>query len=262
MNFEVKNGYFSYKKSKKILTDICFSINSGEILAILGPNGVGKTTLLRSMMGLLKWDSGNSYLDNKKLEDLDSKEIWKNIAYVPQAKGVAFGYNVEEFVLLGRSSHIGITKQPSKKDKEFAINAMEKVGISHLKDSFCNQISGGELQMALIARALCAEPTMLILDEPESNLDFKNQLIILETIEKLSKNQGISCIFNTHYPAHALKISDYSLILSKDGDSFFGETNKLINNEMMRDVFDVNVDIHEVSHKEGNYKTVTALSIV
>lgn len=116
--------------------------------------------------------------------------------------------------------------------------------------------------MALIARALCAQPSMLVLDEPESNLDFRNQLIILETIQKLAKEQNISCIFNTHYPVHALKISDYSLILAKDGTSIYGNSSDVINDEQMQKVFQVNVHINKVSHNNCDYHTVTALSIV
>ena len=119
-------------------------------------------------------------------------------------------------ILLGRSSRIGTFGTPEKADRERCERAMEELGIAHMRRKLCNQISGGELQMVLIARALCAEPKLLVLDEPESNLDFRNQLIILETIRRLSREEGLCCIFNTHYPGHALRISDRALV-KKDG---------------------------------------------
>lgn len=262
MIFSVENGNFGYGKNKEILHDISFPLREGEVLSVLGPNGVGKTTLLRCMMGLLKWKSGGSFVDGKNIETFDARTLWQKIAYVPQAKGVAFAYTVEEMVLLGRSSYIGTIRQPTKKDMDICHEKMNMIGIYHLKDKFCNQISGGELQMALIARALCANPSMLILDEPESNLDFHNQLIILNLIERLSKEQGISCIFNTHYPVHALKISDYSLVLAKDGSTTFGVTGGVINRERMREVFQVDVHINDVTYGDLQYQTVTALYIV
>lgn len=262
MMFSVKDGCFSYNKKENLLESINFCAKSGQIISILGPNGVGKTTLLRCMMGLLKWNSGSSLLDGENIHTIHRQKLWQTITYVPQAKGISFSYTIEEMVMFGRSSHIGFSKQPTPHDKEICFEAMKSVGIIHLREKFCNQISGGELQMALIARALCAQPQMLILDEPESNLDFRNQLIVLDTIQSLAKEKGICCIFNTHYPVHALKISDHSLILSKDGHADFGKTSELINEEKIRQVFHVNVDINEVTHDEINYKTVTAISIV
>lgn len=262
MIFSVKDGYFAYRSGQDVLRNISFSTDDGDVLSVLGPNGVGKTTLLRCMMGLLPWRSGGSFLDDVNISTLPAKELWQKIAYVPQAKGVAFAYTIEEMVMFGRSAHIGLAQQPDKEDQYLCEEAMRGVGIWHLREKYCNQVSGGELQMALIARALCTQPSMLVLDEPESNLDFRNQLIILDTIQRLAKENGISCIFNTHYPAHALKISDHSLILSHDGSSTYGKSNDVINNTLMKKVFKVNVHINRVCEDDYDYQTVTAVSIV
>ncbi len=262
MIFEVWEGSFGYARGPQILNKINFSISDGDVLSILCPNGVGKTTLLKCMMGLLKWDRGGSYLDGENISVLPQRRLWQKIAYVPQAKSSVFAYTAEEMILLGRSAHIGLVNQPSQEDYEKVEVTMETVGITHLKGKYCNRISGGELQMVLIARALTAEPSVLVLDEPESNLDFKNQLIILETIRKLAQEKGISSIFNTHYPAHALQISNKSFILNKRGNSFFGDTQAVVNCENMRDSFAVNVHIGAVQISDRKHSLVIPLSIV
>ena len=261
MIFEVKNGSFGYK-SRTILNDINFTVNDGEVMSILGSNGVGKTTLLKCMMGLLKWNSGTSCIDGKNISEYKSREFWQKIAYVPQAKGAAFGYSAIDMVTLGRSAHLGTFSQPKAEDKEAAERAMEDMGITYLRDKLCTEMSGGELQMVLIARALTISPSMLVLDEPESNLDFKNQLIILETIRDLSKKRGISAVVNTHYPEHALKISDKALILNRDGTNIFGSAENIINEENMKRSFSVQVFIDTFKHMEKEYKSVVPLYLV
>ena len=246
MNFEVKNGCFGYKK-KQILNDISISVNDGEVMSVLGSNGVGKTTLIKCMIGLLKWKSGCSELDGTNISQLRHRELWQKIAYVPQAKGSAFSYSAIDMVTLGRSAHLGTFSQP---------------GITYLHDKLCNEMSGGELQMVLIARALTIDPCMLVLDEPESNLDFKNQLIILDTIKNLSEKRGISAIVNTHYPEHALKISDKALILNRDGTSEYGAAEEVINEENMRRSFSVQVYIDNFEYEGVRHKSVVPLYLV
>lgn len=261
MIFEVKNGCFGYK-NKTILRDVNFTVQKGEIMSVLGSNGVGKTTLLKCMMGLLKWNSGTTYIDGKNINAYKSREFWQRIAYVPQAKGAAFGYSAIDMVTMGRSAHLGLFSQPKEKDREAAECAMEDMKICYLRDKLCTEMSGGELQMVLIARALTISPSMLVLDEPESNLDFRNQLIILDTIRKLSQKRGISAIVNTHYPEHALKISDKALILNKDGSNIFGKADEIINEENMKHSFSVQVFIDSFRHKGIDYKSVVPLHLI
>ncbi|MDR1430322.1 MAG: ABC transporter ATP-binding protein [Spirochaetaceae bacterium] len=260
MTFSVHHASFAYRQTP-VLKDICFFVEPGQILAVLGPSGVGKTTLLKCMMGLIKWDSGSSQIDGIPIPQIHYREFWKKIAYVPQAKNTVFSYSVEEMVVMGRSAHIGSFKQPSASDHELARQAMDEVGISHLKHRPCSEISGGELQMVLIARALSAQPSILVLDEPESNLDFKNQLVILDTIESLACEKNISCVFNTHYPAHALKIATHALVLTRDKYSLFGPAREVINEDNMRRAFEVNVHINEVKINQKRYTSVLALSV-
>ena len=261
MIYEVKNGSFGYKDTE-ILKDINFSVRDGEVMSVLGPNGVGKTTLLKCMMGLLKWKEGESLLNGVNIRNIKPKDFWQQIAYVPQAKGAAFGFTAIDMVTLGRSAHLGTFSQPKAEDKDAARQAMEDMGILHLKDKLCTEMSGGELQMVLIARALTINPKLLVLDEPESNLDFRNQLIILETIRDLSKKRGISAIVNTHYPEHALKISDKALILNREGRNMFGNAEDVINEENMKQAFSVQVHINEFEYRGAGYRSVVPLYLV
>ncbi|MCR5288603.1 MAG: ABC transporter ATP-binding protein [Treponema sp.] len=262
MTFEVKNGCFGYSGYKQILNNINLTVDSGQVLCILGPNGVGKTTMLKCMMGLLKWKSGKTIVDGRLLDSYDKRELWKKIAYVPQAKGNAFGFTAFDMVLLGRSSHLGTFEQPRPEDKDIALKAMEETGILWLKDKLCTEMSGGELQMVLIARALAVEPQMLVFDEPESNLDFKNQLIILNTISRLAKTKNISAIVNTHYPAHAMKIGDKALVLNKNGTSMSGRIDEVITEESLRNTFSVQVHINKFNYHEKDYRDVVPLYLV
>ena len=261
MNFTVTDGCFGYSGGRQILNDINFSVDQKEILSILGSNGVGKTTLLKCTLGLLNWKSGVTTIDGKDVRQMKHSELWQNIGYVPQAKLSAFAYTVDEMVLLGRNSHLKMLEQPGTKDREIAEKCIERIGIGYLKGKLCSKISGGELQMVLIARALAAEPKLLILDEPESNLDFKNQLIVLETIKNLRDEEGISSIVNTHYPEHAISISDKALILNRDGSSVFGAADSSIAEHHLEKAFGVNVKIKDFYHSDKKYTCVLPLSI-
>lgn len=263
MKFEVKDGSFGYEKQggRTVLDGIDFSVEKGSLTAILGPNGAGKTTLLRCMMGFLHWQRGGSYIDGTDIRELNNRELWQRIAYVPQAKGSVSIYSCEDMVLLGRSSHFGMFGHPGERDREIAREAMERLGIAHLAKRSCAAISGGELQMVLIARALAAQPQMLVLDEPESNLDFKNQLIILDTMSELTQ-QGISCIFNTHYPTHALQRADHALLLDKRGQHIFGSSMQVITEENLAQAFGVETVIGSIETKHKVYHDVLPLQVI
>ena len=261
MIFAVEHGCFSYRqRERELLKDISFSVASGELTAILGPNGAGKTTLLRCMMGFLPWASGQSTLDGRDIRSFSRRELWQHIAYVPQARTAARSFTVEEMVLLGRSSHFGMLQQPTAADRQLAREAMERLHISHLARRSCGEISGGELQMVLIARAWATQPELLILDEPESNLDFKNQLIILDILSELAAG-GAACLFNTHYPAHALQRAHKALILDKSGRHIFGPAARVIDADNIAAAFEVEAVIGEIETKYNVYRDVVPLQV-
>ena len=261
MKLEVRQGRFSYGDGRTVLHDVHMEVESGQLLAILGPNGVGKTTLLRCTMGFLKWASGDSFLDGKPLRSIPSKQLWQRLSYVPQARGKASGSTVEQMVLLGRASHIGILRTPGKADYKKAHAALDRLGLLPLKDRRCDELSGGELQMVLIARALASDPECIILDEPESNLDFKNQLIVLQTLEALRRD-GLACVFNTHYPDHALRYADQALMLDRAGGSRFGPTAEVITESSIAEAFGVRSVIGEVETDQRIYPGIVPLSIL
>lgn len=262
MSIEVRSGTFSYRKDRPLLTDVCFAAERGSAVAILGPNGVGKTTLIKCLLGFLPWQSGTTLLDDKDIRSIRGRMLWQKISYVPQARRPAFSYAVRDMVLLGRSPYLGDFSVPGKKDIEISEQAMELAGITHLADKSCDRLSGGELQLTFIARALAAEPEYLILDEPESGLDFRNQLVVLGLIEKLRDERRLAVILNTHYPEHALHVSDNALLLFGEGIYQFGRTRQILTEEHMRSLFGVDIAIWNRRIGEKDYSAVIPLDIV
>lgn len=259
MKFEVRDGCFQYGREKEVLKNISFCFEEAGILSVLGANGAGKTTLMKCMLGLVPWTRGASYLNGEDIRRIRQKEFWKQVGYVPQAKYSSFVYTVGELVVMGRSAHLGPFAQPGPKDWEKVDECLETVGILHLKHKLCSQISGGEYQLALIARALVTEPALLVLDEPESNLDFKNQMIVLEVLKELCAEKKLSAIINTHFPEHAVEISSKSLLLMKDGNALYGDAQEILREENLEAAFDVPVRIRTISLPEKDYTCVMAL---
>lgn len=259
MILEVKDGAYAYPGKAPAFEHVNFRVGPGEVLAILGPNGAGKTTLLRAMMGMLRWQHGQSLLDGVDIRTISPRKLWSRMAYVPQGRGVFSSCTAFETVLLGRSSRLDPFSKPQRADLEKAEQVMASLGILHLRDCPCNAISGGEYQMVLIARALAAEPELLILDEPESNLDFKNQLIVLGAMSRLAQS-GIACVFNTHYPEHALQRADKALILS-GGTAVFGATSSVLTEQTIQRAFGVKAVIGEIETPEHIYRNVVPLHL-
>jgi len=262
MSIEVNGGTFSYRKGEALLQDVSFSAEAGETIAILGPNGVGKTTLIKCLLGFLPWESGSTVIDGKGLRDFRGRALWQRVAYVPQARRPAFSYRAQDMVLLGRNPYLGDFSMPGKRDREIALRAMELAGISHLAEKNCGHLSGGELQLVLIARALAAEPAYLILDEPESGLDFRNQLVVLGLIERLCRERTLTVILNTHYPEHALRVADKSLLLFGKGVYQFGRTQQILTADHLRALFGVEIAVRRERVDEKDYAAVIPLEIL
>ncbi len=261
MNLEVKNGSFGY--GKKILFDnVNFTISENEILTILGPNGAGKTTLLKCIMGFLRWKSGVTFLNDKKINAYKDNEFWKKTSYVPQAKHGVFSYRVIDAVIMGLNANQSFFSTPKQEDYDKAESTLRTLGVSKLIDKYCNDLSGGELQMVIMARALVSKPELLILDEPESNLDMKNQLRIIDAIEMAKEEFETSCLINTHFPNHALKISDNTLMMGYNNKKLYGKTLDMVTEGSIREFFDVNSKVVSLEAGEETYKTIFPYEIV
>lgn len=260
MKLEIVNGTFGFG-NYKILDDINFSLENNTIMTILGPNGVGKTTLLKCIMGFYKWKSGETRMDGKRIDKNSEKMFWQKTGYVPQAKQSVFSYQVIDAVIMGLNTQKGFFSIPKKTDYEKAEEIMENLGIIKLRDKSCNKLSGGELQMVIMARALISEPELLILDEPESNLDMKNQLQVINTIERISGEFHTSCLINTHFPDHALKISDTTLMMGYGGKKESGSTLDIVTEENIKKYFDVESKVISLQVDEKEYHTIFPYSI-
>ena len=188
------------------------ALKQGEVLALLGPNGGGKTTLLKTLLGILKPLAGEAQIDGRSLDALSIRDRARRVAYVPQVHNPTFAFTVEIVVLMGRTAHGGLFSAPSAKDREVADRALNEFGIAHLKQRPYTMISGGERQLVLLARALAQEPQFIVLDEPTASLDFGNQGKVMREIRALAAS-GHGVLFTTHDPNHALRAADRAYLL-------------------------------------------------
>ncbi|MDO4552266.1 MAG: ABC transporter ATP-binding protein, partial [Bacillota bacterium] len=193
---------FSYD-TRKVLHNINFSAEGGSLVAVLGPNGVGKSTLFRCILGFLRPDKGSVLLNGREISSLSRQEAAREIAYIPQVASPTFDYTVLEMVLMGVSNQLGYFESPGPAHREQALDTLGDLGIAHLRNRGCAQISGGERQLALLARALIQNAKVLLMDEPTANLDYGNQYRVMERIAGLA-SKGYTVIFSTHDPNQAL----------------------------------------------------------
>ncbi len=237
---QVKNASFAYKNGEAVFEHVDLNLLKGEVLTILGANGVGKTTFIKCLAGLLKFTSGSVEMEQ------DTR-----LSYVPQTKEIPLPYNVLDFVSFGRNGLNSYLSSPSQKDYQIAESVLKRLGIYYLFEKKMDQLSGGERQMCYIAKSLVSDPDILILDEVESNLDFKNQRKIMLLLQELAE-QGKTIILNTHYLNHAYKLSDKCLLMSKN-DYKFGEKNDVLTIENLVSYFDVPIKKIESSDGESYF---------
>ena len=241
MSIEVKHLSFSYGH-RPVLHDISFRAEKGEFLSILGPNGVGKTTLFRCVLGLLSGYTGQVLVDGVDARQFNAREAAKHIAYIPQSSRSVFNYSVSDIVLMGRTSALSAFRSPGKADRELCRWAMEKVGISHLADRCFHKLSGGEQQLVLIARALAQKAPVLMLDEPTANLDFGNQLLVLEQARSLTR-EGYTVIQTTHHPEQSYMFSDRILAIQDGRVLTEGTPGEVLTETTIRALYGADVEI-------------------
>lgn len=243
---EVKDISFGYD-DKKIFENISFSIGRGDVLCILGPNGTGKTTLIKCLNGLHDIESGEIILEGKNIKSMSFKEISKYIGYIPQTHTPTFPFTVLDVVIMGRSPYLSLTDSPKEEDIKIAESALKDLGIYGLKDKEYTNLSGGERQLVFLARILTQQPDILILDEPTSHLDFGNQIKFLEIVDKLA-SLGLSIIMSSHFPDHTF-ISSNKVAIMKDGSFIdFGTPQDVVNEENLKKAYDIDVKLIDLDN--------------
>ncbi|MFT9056063.1 MAG: ABC transporter ATP-binding protein, partial [Ethanoligenens sp.] len=217
---------------------------------LLGPNGVGKTTLFKTILGFLKIMGGEITLDGESTRKWPQKKLARAMGYVPQAHDPPFPYTVMEVVLLGRIAHVSWMSSPSRKDREIAEHALESLGIARLRDKYYTEISGGERQMVLIARALAQEPEFLVLDEPTSNLDYGNQVRVLQEITQLAE-KGLGIVMTTHQPDHVFICPCNVVLLQRDAPFQFGNADTVVTEKNLKAAYGIDVKITGFINEDG-----------
>ncbi len=226
------------------------AMREGEVLCVLGPNGAGKTTLFRTLLGLLPALAGRVSLDGRDLASLDRAQVARALAYVPQASGIAFDFTLQEVVEMGRAAHLGAYAQPSAGDRRGARAALERLGIGDLADRPFGAVSGGERQLALLARALASEARCMVMDEPTAHLDFANQSRVLREIARMA-GAGIAILLCSHDPDHAFAIADRALLLDRGQALALGDAAGVLTAQNLTRVYGVTIHVADVPTAAG-----------
>jgi iron complex transport system ATP-binding protein len=241
VKLKLKDLKFSYN-SHPFLEDITLKVDSGEILGLLGPNGSGKTTMLKCINKILNPDKGEVFINNRNLKSIGLREMATFLSYVPQSTHSSFALTVFEMVLLGRRPYV--RWKVSEYDEEIVFKMLKLVKLDSLAFRIFSELSGGEKQKVLLARALCQEPKILLLDEPTSNLDLKHQFEILKLIEGLVRDKGLSVVMAIHDLNLALRFSDKIALLKEGRIYAAGDVNRILNEENIKKVFGVKTIIN------------------
>lgn len=253
MKLTVDHLSFAYHK-KPVLQEVSLALDQGEVLCVLGPNGVGKSTLFRCILGLQRGYGGSVCLGGDEIRTLPPKEIARRIAYIPQSSAPIFRYSVFNSVLMGTTSQLSTLSSPGKEQEEAANHALEVLGISHLRDRTAGSLSGGERQLMLIARALAQNSPLLVMDEPTASLDYGNAIRVMEMVRSLSE-RGYGVILSTHDPEQALRYGNRALVLGRGKVRAFGSPEAAITSELLSQVYNVPIRI-ESMEVDGVYHHV------
>ena len=240
MNIEGRDLTIGYP-DRTVGRGLDVALSTGEVLALLGPNGGGKTTLLKTLLGLLKPKAGEVRLGGKPLDNYSIRERARVVAYVPQVHISTFAFTVETVVLMGRTAHGSLFSRPSGQDRAVAHAALERFGIAALASRPYTMISGGERQLVLLARALAQEPQFIVLDEPTASLDFGNQGKVMREIRALAKS-GHGVLFTTHDPNHALRAADRAYLLREGTRIADGPVATVLNREQLEALYRATVE--------------------
>ena len=242
MEFKIESIGFSYVRGKNIFEDLSLNLRDGEILSILGINGAGKSTLMNCLAGLYHPSSGEIRLDGKSLLSMSRNEISRNIGYVPQVHDSSFSYSVLEYVVMGRTPYIAAWSVPSKADYEIARENLARVGMAGMESRIFTEISGGEQQLAMIARVLTQEAKIILLDEPTNHLDYGNQYRALNIMKSLAA-EGYIVITTTHNPDHALLLGGTAAVLVPGHSLITGPAETVLTSERLSTLYGMDIGV-------------------
>ncbi len=237
-------------KGKPILEHANLSIERGEVVCLLGPNGVGKTTLFKTLLGFLPPLAGDVLVDGVPRAQLSRKQFARAVSYVPQTHTPPFSFSVIDMVLTGCVSHLGMFDSPRKADYDRAEAVLEKLGISHLSERAYTEISGGEAQMTLIARSLMQDAGILMMDEPTAALDFGNQISVLARIKELA-GAGHGVVMTTHNPDHAFLCATKAALIDRRGHIECGPVDAVVTEENLGHAYGITVKIAHTEDERG-----------
>ena len=231
-----------------LFQDINFIIEPGELFCLLGPNGCGKTTLLDCILGHLKPMSGEILINGSNINRTRPEQIARQIAYVPQTHEKTFPYMVRDVVLMGRAAYIGMFGRPGEDDLAIVEEALAMVGITHLRDRRYTQLSGGEVQLVMVARALAQRTPVIVMDEPTAHLDFKHELVIMEKVVELVRDQGLAVLMATHFPNHCFYFENSGLVtrvamMSNMNFLAVGSPGEVLSEENLQQLYNVNTRV-------------------
>lgn len=243
---EIQNLSFSYG-SREVLKNVSFCAQNGEVLSVLGPNAVGKSTLFSCILRLLTPNSGEILIDGVSIATLSAKELARRIAFIPQSHNPVFNYSVFDMALMGSTAQLGAFTSPGKAQNEAVENALERLGILHLKDRGYLQLSGGERQLTLIARALVQNARILVMDEPSASLDYGNRLRVMHTVRALAA-EGYCIIQSTHDPDQAYLYSDQILALFDGKVLAHGAPKDIFDASLISKLYGVEVEVCKINN--------------
>jgi len=240
--FEAQDLAFAYNGTP-VLGRVSFAVRPGSLVCLLGPNGCGKTTLLRLMLGLLAPTGGRLLLAGRKACAMPRREMARRAAYVPQLRQTAFAYTALEMVLMGRTALSPFWGRPGARDREIALAALDRFPIAHLADVPTTRLSGGQRQLTILARAVAQQAQALILDEPMTGLDFGHQARFLEILKELCA-EGRTCVMSTHFPDHALWVADHVLLLRNGRVAADGAPGDVVTGEHLGRLYDTAISVY------------------
>ena len=251
---DIQHVSFAYsKKGPQVLKDVSFSTEEGDLLAVLGPNGVGKSTLFKCMLGFMKKYEGKIFLNGADVSEMTHKQIAKQIAYIPQSTHPVFNYEVLDVVMMGLTSQLTLLSSPKQEHIKEARDALESLGIAHLEHAGYGEISGGERQLVLIARALVQKSKILIMDEPTANLDYGNQFRVMQRVAGLAKN-GYTIILSTHNPDHAFIYANRVVMMYGGKVIADGAPDEVLDAELIKKVYGVDVMVNNFENTCRTHK--------